>query len=175
MLKCTCRVCGYISRLCRIKCRVSRCICKSIGAHAMRLDVLPGVFVYMNVSASGTNLNILRHTYQRIQVATWFCRLHGLCVLKVSTSNFSIVVVNCHNSRNVQFIFHFWSFENSERILRNQKLAIGLDSYSRQFFIWISFGYISVFVSTVYLKFTKLQYVFLLLSLPCHYRVTDED
>ena len=33
----------------------------------------------------------------------------------------------------VQFIFHFWSFEISERILRNQKLTIGLDSYSRQF------------------------------------------
>ena len=75
----------------------------------------------------------------------------------------------------VQFIFHFWSFENSEHILRNQKLTIGLDSYSKQFiyldFIWI---YISVFVSTAYLKFTKLQYVFLLLSLQGHYRVTDE-
>ena len=33
----------------------------------------------------------------------------------------------------------------------------------------------SVFVSTVYLKFTKLQYVFLLLSLQDHNRVTDED
>ena len=76
----------------------------------------------------------------------------------------------------VQFIFHFWSFEISERILRNQKLTIGLDSYSRQFIyldlIWI---YISVFVSTAYLKFTKFQYVFLLLSLQGHYRVTDED
>ena len=71
----------------------------------------------------------------------------------------------------VQFIFHFWSFEISERILRNQKLTIGLDSYSRQFIyldlIWI---YISVFVSTAYLKFTKLQYGFLLLSLQGHYR-----
>ena len=79
-------------------------------------------------------------------------------------------------STKVQFIFHFWSFEISERILRNQKLTIGLDSYSRQFIyldlIWI---YISVFVSTAYLKFTKLQYVFLLLSLQGHYRVTDED
>ena len=76
----------------------------------------------------------------------------------------------------VQFIFHFWSFANSERILRNQKLTIGLDSYSRQFIyldlIWI---YISVFVSTDYLKFTKLQYVFLLLSLQGHYMVIDED
>ena len=76
----------------------------------------------------------------------------------------------------VRFIFHFWSFEKSERILRNQKLTNGLDSYSRQFIyldlIWI---YISVFVSTAYLKFTKLQYVFLLLSLQGHYRVTDED
>ena len=55
-------------------------------------------------------------------------------------------------------------------------LTIGLDSYSRQFIyldlIWI---YISVFVSTAYLKFTKFQYVFLLLSLQGHYRVTDED
>ena len=61
----------------------------------------------------------------------------------------------------VQFIFHFWSFEISERILRNQKLTIGLDSYSKQFIyldlIWI-YIYISVFLSTAYLKFTKLQY-----------------
>ena len=79
------------------------------------------------------------------------------------------------STRNFIF-FHFWSFEDSERILRNQKITIGLDSYSRQFIyldlIWI---YISVFVSTAYLKFTKLQYVFLLLSLQGHYRVTDED
>ena len=79
----------------------------------------------------------------------------------------------------VQFIFHFWSFEISERILRSQKLTIGLDSYSRQIYlfiyldpIWIFF---SVFESTAYLKFTKLQYVFLLLSLQGHNRVTDED
>ena len=47
----------------------------------------------------------------------------------------------------VQFIFHFWSFEVSERILRNQKLTIGLDSYSRQviyLFIWTPFGYIYI-------------------------------
>ena len=36
----------------------------------MRLGVLPGLYVYMNVRASGTNSNILRYTYQRIQVAT---------------------------------------------------------------------------------------------------------
>ena len=34
----------------------------------------------------------------------------------------------------VQFIFHFWSFEISERILRNQKFTIGLDSYSLYLF-----------------------------------------
>ena len=33
----------------------------------------------------------------------------------------------------VQFIFHFWSFEISKRILRNPNLIIGLDSYSRRF------------------------------------------
>ena len=43
---------------------------RCVGAHAMRLGVLPGLHVYMNVSDSGTNSNILRHTYQRIQVAT---------------------------------------------------------------------------------------------------------
>ena len=76
----------------------------------------------------------------------------------------------------VQFIFHFWSFEISERILRNQKLTIGLDSYSRQFIYLDPIRiYISVFESTAYLKFTKLQYVFLLLLLQGHYRVTDED
>ena len=76
----------------------------------------------------------------------------------------------------MQFIFHFWSFEISESSLRDQKITIGLDSYSRLFIyldlIWI---YISVFVPTAYLKFTKLQYVFLLFLLQGHYRLTDED
>ena len=30
----------------------------------------------------------------------------------------------------VQIIFSFWSFEISENILRNQKIIIGLDSFS---------------------------------------------
>ena len=63
----------------------------------------------------------------------------------------------------VQFIFHFWSFEISEHILRNQNLIIGLDLYSRQRFIYLDpiLIYISVFESTAYMKFTKLQHVFL--------------
>ena len=35
--------------------------------------------------------------------------------------------------------------------------------------------YISVFESTAYLKLKKLQYVFLLLSLQGHYRVTNTN
>ena len=49
----------------------------------------------------------------------------------------------------VQFIFHFWSFEISERILRNQKLTIGLDSYSRQF---IYLDLIWVYISVLYIS-----------------------
>ena len=52
-------------------------------------------------------------------------------------------VVQCGGSKTsprtsaiVQFMYHFWSFEISERILRNQKLTIGLDSYSRQFYLF---------------------------------------
>ena len=37
----------------------------------------------------------------------------------------------------VQFIFYFWSFEISVNILSNQKLIIGLDSYSRQVFNYL--------------------------------------
>ena len=38
----------------------------------------------------------------------------------------------------VQIIFSFWSFEISEGILRNQKLIIGLDSFSNQcLYIWL--------------------------------------
>ena len=105
---------------------------------------------------------------------TYFC---------ISFAFTAVGVVQCggrktspRTSTIVQFIFHFWSFEISERILRNQKLTIGLDSYSRQFLFGPHLDiYISVFESTAYLKFTKLQYVFLLLSLQGHYRVTDED
>ena len=68
----------------------------------MRLGVLPGLNVYMNVSDSGTNSNILRHTHtNEYKLQHDFAALHGLCMLKVSTSNVSVVEVNRHNSRNV--------------------------------------------------------------------------
>ena len=52
----------------------------------------------------------------------------------------------------VQFIFHFWSYEFSEHILRNQKLLTGLDSYSRQLFIYLdpNFIYISLWIDCVF-------------------------
>ena len=37
----------------------------------------------------------------------------------------------------VQFISHFWSFEISEHILRYQHLIVGLESYSKQRFIYL--------------------------------------
>ena len=37
----------------------------------------------------------------------------------------------------VQFIFYFCSFEISVNILRNRKLMVGLDSYSRQVFNYL--------------------------------------
>ena len=52
---------------------------------------------------------------------------------------------------------------------------IGLDSYSRQISIYLDpFCFISVFESTAYLKFAKLQYASSWLSLPGDYRITDE-
>ena len=52
----------------------------------------------------------------------------------------------------VQFIFHFWSFEISEYILRNQNLIIGLDSYSRQRFIYLDpiLIYISLWIDFLF-------------------------
>ena len=38
----------------------------------------------------------------------------------------------------VQIIFSFWSFEISESILRNQKIIIGLDSFSNQRLIYLT-------------------------------------
>ena len=38
----------------------------------------------------------------------------------------------------VQIIFSFWSFEISEGILRNQKIIIGLDSFSNQRLIYLA-------------------------------------
>ena len=60
----------------------------------------------------------------------------------------------------VQFIFHFWSFEISVNILRNQKLMIGLDTNARQVFDYLDpFWFISVFESAANLKFAKLRCV----------------
>ena len=38
----------------------------------------------------------------------------------------------------VQIIFSFWSFENSEGILRNQKKIFGLDSFSNKRLIYLA-------------------------------------
>ena len=38
----------------------------------------------------------------------------------------------------VQIIFSFWSFEISDGILRNHKMAIGLDSFSNQCLIYLA-------------------------------------
>ena len=45
----------------------------------------------------------------------------------------------------VQIIFSFWSFEISDGILRNQKLIIGLDSFSNQRLHYLAlFGFASL-------------------------------
>ena len=66
--------------------------------------MLLGVRLYMNVSASGTNLNIQRHTCQRLQVQHDFATLHGLCMLKVSKIYVLVVEVTRHIIRNVIWI-----------------------------------------------------------------------
>ena len=75
----------------------------------------------------------------------------------------------------VQFIFHFWSFEISENILRKQKSMIGLDSYSRQVFKYFdpSLMFISLWVDCLF-EIHKIAICFLWLSLPGHYRVIDD-
>ena len=37
-----------------------------------------------------------------------------------------------------QIIFSFWSFEISEDILRNQKIVVGVDTFSNQHFIYLA-------------------------------------
>ena len=54
--------------------------------------------------------------------------------------------------------FSFWSFEINKGILRNQKVVIGLDSFSNQRLRYLLFFFILlVFVSTTLLKVAKLQ------------------
>ena len=58
----------------------------------------------------------------------------------------------------VQIIFSFWSFEIREGTLRNQKIKIGLDSFSNQRFnIFGPILIILVFVWTTLFKVAKLQ------------------
>ena len=58
---------------------------------------------------------------------------HAYLMINSTTLTKQLCKTSPRTSAIVHFIFHFWSFEISERILRNQKLMIGLDSYSRQF------------------------------------------
>ena len=75
----------------------------------------------------------------------------------------------------VPFIFYFKSFEISVNILRSQKLMIGLDSYSRQVFNYLDpiLIYISIWNDCLF-EICKSAICFFWLSLPGHYRVTDE-
>ena len=43
-----------------------------------------------------------------------------------------------HASSIVQIIFSFWSFEIRDRILRNQNIIIGLDSFSNQSLLYLA-------------------------------------
>ena len=74
----------------------------------------------------------------------------------------------------VQFIFYFGPWRSAIIFweIRN-KWLVKTHILDRFLFIWTSFWVISVFESTAYLKFEKLQ-CFLWLSLPGDYRVTDE-
>ena len=58
---------------------------------------------------------------------------------------------------------------------RNQKYMIGLDSYSRQVFNYLDpiLIYISLWIDCLF-EIRKIAVCFLWLSLPGHYRVTDE-
>ena len=78
-------------------------------------------------------------------------------------------------STTVQFIFHFWSFEISEHILRNQNLIISLDSYCRQRFTHLDpiLIYINLWIDCLS-EIHKIATGFLWFSLQSHYRVTDE-
>ena len=74
----------------------------------------------------------------------------------------------------VQFIFYFGPLISAIIFweIRN-KWLVKTHILDRFLFIWTPFWFISVFESTAYLKFAKLQ-CFLWLSLPGDYRVTDE-
>ena len=76
-----------------------------------------------------------------------------------------------HNST----IFYFWSFKISVNIQGNQKQMIGLGSYYRQVFnFWDPILiYFSVCIDCLF-EIRKIAVCFLWLSLPGHYRVTDE-
>ena len=69
----------------------------------------------------------------------------------------------------------FLSFQISEHILRNQNLIIGLDTYSRQRFIYLDpiLIYISFLFHCLF-EIHKIASCFPWLSLQSHYRVTDQ-
>ena len=75
----------------------------------------------------------------------------------------------------ILWLFFLMFSEISDNILRTQKYMIGLDSYSRQVFIYLDpiLIYISLWIDCLF-EIRKIAVCFLLLSLPGDYRVTDE-
>ena len=77
-----------------------------------------------------------------------------------------IITINMRSPAFLNLAWIFWEIRN--------KWLVYIHILDMCWIIWTPFWFISVFESTAYLKFPKLQYVFLWLSLPGHYRVTDE-
>ena len=99
----------------------------------------------------------------------------------VGNSGYEIQVLHPNLKQFVTFLTqfkeqaYFWSFEISVNILRNQKYIVGLDSYSGQGFNYLDpiLIYISLWINCLF-EIIKIAICYLWLSLPGHYRVTDE-
>ena len=115
-------------------------------------------FMYLVISLLDLRAGCGIWLYQFLIIAYRFTSKYGpsstflwMCSLLLKERTFVLlfaltaaVVVQCggrktyaHSSTIVQFIFHLWSFEISEHILRYQNLIIGLNSYSSQRFIYL--------------------------------------
>ena len=104
-------------------------------------------YLWLHVAKSIGSLKRLKEPRPRYGPST-FSLIYSLLLKDLSFILFAITaagVVPCgglkkspRTSSVVQIIFSFWYFEISEGILRNEKIIIGLDSFSNQRLIYLA-------------------------------------
>ena len=162
---------GYQTKLTTITPQTSR-IPKSFSSSTQRKMPLYKFAKWTYCTDKINNLQVFFKKTDRMHGQN-VARLANLCLRAFRHDKFWLRMLSHLEGPGIRLFI--LSFEISVNILRNQKYMIGLDSYSRQVSNYLDsiLIYISLWIDCLF-EIRKIAVCFPWLSLPGHYRVTDE-